>query len=129
MMMVPLSHVLVLSALLFLIGIICLVTRKNLIMMLLGLEIMLNAAALSFIGTSLYWKALDGQVMALFILAIAAAEVSLGLALIVAIYRRTLTVNPTSIENNGHVRRFDTTKHENPGTRSGGDFHIKLEEN
>ncbi len=98
MMMVPFSHVLVLSAMLFLIGIICLVTRKNLIMMLLGLEIMLNAAVLSFIGTSLYWKALEGQVMALFILAIAAAEVSLGLALIVAIYRRTLTVNPTAIE-------------------------------
>ena len=98
-MIVPYAHLLVLSGILFLIGIICLVTRQNLIMMLLGLEIMLNAAALSFIGTSLLWKQLEGQAMALFILALAAAEVSLGLALIVCIYRQTMTVNPRCIEN------------------------------
>lgn len=106
-MIVPFSHVLILSAILFLLGIICLVTRKNLIMMLLGLEIMLNAAALSFIGTSLLWRELEGQVMALFILALAAAEVSLGLALIVSIYRRTLTVNPTSLEKKQNRRGID----------------------
>lgn len=97
-MIVPYAHVLVLSGILFFIGMICLVTRKNLIMMLLGLEIMLNAAALAFIGTSLFFKQLEGQVMALFILALAAAEVSLGLALIVCIYRRTSTVTPGCIE-------------------------------
>ena len=97
-MIVPHVHVLVLSGLLFLIGIVCTVTRKNLIMMLLGLEIMLNASALAFIGTSLLFKQLEGQVMALFILALAAAEVSLGLALIVCIYRQTSTVDPRCVE-------------------------------
>lgn len=97
-MIVPYSHLLILSGILFLIGMICLVTRKNMIMMLLSLEIMLNAAALAFIGTSLLHKQMEGQVIALFILAIAASEVSLGLALIVCIYRRTSTVNPICIE-------------------------------
>ena len=99
-MIVPYSHVLILSGLLFLIGMICTVTRRNLIMMLLGLEIMLNASALAFIGASLLLNQLEGQVMALFILALAAAEVSVGLALIVCIYRQTSTVNPRCIEEN-----------------------------
>jgi NADH-quinone oxidoreductase subunit K len=99
-MMVPHSHVLALAGILFLIGVGCSVTRKNLIMMLLGLEIMLNAAALALIGTSLSLKQLDGQAAALFILAIAAAEVSLGLALILCIYRQTSTVDPRCVEKN-----------------------------
>ena len=99
-MIVPYAHVLVLAGLLFLIGVVCMITRKNLIMMLLGLEIMLNAAALAFIGTSLVLRQLDGQVFALFILALAAAEVSIGLALIVCIYRQTSTVDPRCVEEN-----------------------------
>ena len=99
-MIVPHSHVLALAGMLFLIGVACSVTRKNLIMMLLGLEIMLNAAALALIGTSLSLKQLDGQAAALFILAIAAAEVSLGLALILCIYRQTSTVDPRCVEKN-----------------------------
>lgn len=99
-MIVPHSHVLLLAGFLFMIGVLCTVTRKNLIMMLLGLEIMLNAAALAFIGTSLLLKQLDGHVAALFILAVAAAEVSLGLALIVCIYRQTSTLDPRCMEEN-----------------------------
>ena len=66
----------------------------NLIMILLGLEIMLNAAAIAFVGAALRWGHLEGQVMAIFILASAAAEVSIGLALIVCAYRRMGTVDP-----------------------------------
>lgn len=99
-MIVPHSHVLLLAGMLFMIGVVCSVTRRNLIMMLLGLEIMLNAAALALIGTSLSLKQLDGQAAALFILAIAAAEVSLGLALILCIYRQTSTVDPRCVEEN-----------------------------
>lgn len=98
-MIVPFAHLLILSGILFFSGMVCLVTRKNLIMMLLGLEIMLNASALAFIGTSLLSKQMEGQVTALFILAIAAAEVSLGLGLVVCIYRRTSTVDPVYIES------------------------------
>jgi len=93
-MIVPYSHILVLSALLFVMGMFCLVARRNLIMMVLGLEIMLNASALAFVGASLRWLDLDGQAMVIFIMAVAAAEVSIGLALIVYAYRRTGSLDP-----------------------------------
>jgi NADH-quinone oxidoreductase subunit K len=94
MMIVPLTHILALAGALLFLGVWCTVTRRNLIMILLGIEIMLSAAALAFVGASLYWQQIEGQAVALFILAIAAAEVSVGLALIVCVYRRNLTLNP-----------------------------------
>jgi NADH-quinone oxidoreductase subunit K len=93
-MIVPYSHVLILGGILFLMGMICAVTRRNLIMVLLGLEIMLNAAAVTFVGAALRWQQFEGQAIAIFIIAIAAAEVSLGLALFVCAYRRTGSVDP-----------------------------------
>jgi NADH-quinone oxidoreductase subunit K len=70
------------------------VTRRSLIMILLGVEIMLNAAAIILVGASLLWQDLDGQAIVMFVFAIAAAEVSVGLALIVWAYRRTGSVDP-----------------------------------
>jgi len=93
-MIVPFNHVLVLAGLLFLMGVFCVVARRSLIMILLGVEIMLNAAAILLVGASLLWQNLDGQAIVLFVFAIAAAEVSVGLALIVWAYRRTGSVNP-----------------------------------
>ena len=93
-MIVPYSHVLMFAGILFLMGMICTVARRNLIMMLLGLEIMLNAGAIAFIGAALRWEHLEGQAIAIFILAIAAAEVSVGLALVVCAYRRKGSVDP-----------------------------------
>ena len=93
-MSVPFGHVLILAGLLFLMGILCAVVRRNLIMILLGVEIMLNAAAIVFVGAALRWQTMEGQVFVLFILAVAAAEVSLGLALIVNAYRRAGSVDP-----------------------------------
>ncbi len=98
-MIVPYSHILVLSGLLFLMGMVCATTRRNLIMIVVGLEIMLNAASVAFIGAALQWGTLDGQAVAIFIIAVAAAEVSIGLALIVAVYRRTGSVDPAVLEN------------------------------
>jgi len=95
-MIVPFNHVLVLAGLLFLMGIFCVVVRRSLIMMVLGVEIMLNAAAILLVGASLLWQNLDGQAIVLFVFAIAAAEVSVGLALIVWAYRRTGSVNPAN---------------------------------
>lgn len=97
-MIVPFSHLLMLAGALFLLGVWCAVARRNLIMILLGIEIMLNAAALAFIGASLRWQQIEGQAMALFILAVAAAEVSVGLALIVCIYRRRLSLDPAEAD-------------------------------
>jgi len=91
---VPLNHILLLSALLFALGMFCLLARRNLIMMLLGIEVMLNAAAVAFVGVSLHWQQMDGQAVVVFILAVAATEVSIGLAAIIAVYSRTASVDP-----------------------------------
>jgi NADH-quinone oxidoreductase subunit K len=95
-MIVPFGHVLLLSGILFLMGILCAVVRRNLIMIVLGVEIMLNAASIAFVGAALRWHHLEGQVFVLFILAVAATEVSVGLALIVYAYRRTGSFDPSS---------------------------------
>ena len=95
-MIVPYGHVIVLSGVLLLMGIFCVVARRNLIMILLGVEIMLNAATIAFAGAALRWMDMEGQVFVLFILAIAGAEVSVGLALIVCAYRRIGTVDPNN---------------------------------
>lgn len=98
-MIVPFHHVLLLSSILFLMGMFCVLTRRNVIMMLLGVEVMLNAASVAFVGAALRWQQMEGQAMVIFILAVAATEVSVGLALIVAIYRRTGSVDPDVLLN------------------------------
>jgi NADH-quinone oxidoreductase subunit K len=91
---VPLNHILLLSALLFTLGMFCTLARRNLIMMLLGIEIMLNAAAIGFVGAALHWQQMEGQAIVIFILAVAATEVSVGLAAILVVYRRSDSVDP-----------------------------------
>jgi NADH-quinone oxidoreductase subunit K len=91
-MIVPYSHILILASLLFLMGAVCAVARRNLIMILVGVEIMLNAAALAFVAASLRWQHLDGQAFVIFIFAVAAAEVAVSLALIVHAQRSTGSV-------------------------------------
>lgn len=88
-MIVPYSHVLILAGLLFLLGAACALARRNLIMILIGVEIMLNAGGLALVGASLRWRQLEGQIFVIFIMAVAAAEVAVGLALIVYSQRRT----------------------------------------
>ena len=93
-MIVPFSHVIILAGLLFLMGLFCVIARRSLIMILLGVEIMLNAASILLVGSSLLWQQMEGQAIVLFVFAIAGAEVSVGLALIVWAYRRTGSVDP-----------------------------------
>ncbi|HEY6839143.1 MAG TPA: NADH-quinone oxidoreductase subunit NuoK [Geobacteraceae bacterium] len=93
-MIVPLAHVLILAAVLFALGLVCvLVWRTNVIMLLIGIEIMLNAAMLAFVGGANAWGGTDGQVFALMIMALTSAEVSLALAMVVYLHRRKRTVN------------------------------------
>lgn len=82
-MIVPFGELLILAAVLFFMGLVCALTRQNLIMILIGVEIMLNSAGIVFIGAALRWNSLDGQAFVLFLFAVAAAEVAVGLALIV----------------------------------------------
>jgi len=93
-MIVPLGHVFILAGLVFSMGIVCLVAHRNLIMTLIGVEVMMNAAAIAFVAASLRWRLMEGQVFMLFILAVAAAEVSVGLVLVVNVYRRTGSLDP-----------------------------------
>ncbi len=92
-MIIPYGDVLLLAILLFLLGAVCSISRRNLVMILMGVEIMLNAAGLAFVTASLKWRLLDGQAFVLFIFAVAASEVAIGLALIVYSQRRTGSVN------------------------------------
>ncbi len=92
-MLVPYGHPLILAGILFLMGATCAVARRNLIMILIGVEVMLNAAGVAFVGASLRWLALEGQAFFIFILAVAASEVAVGLALIVYAHRRSGTLD------------------------------------
>jgi NADH-quinone oxidoreductase subunit K len=85
--------VLIVASILFVLGLIGVLTRKNLIFMLLSIEIMLNAAGVAFIAAGARWGQPDGQVMFLFILAMAAAEVSVGLALVLQIQHQHKTLD------------------------------------
>jgi len=89
---VSLDHGLILAGLLFAIGFAGLLTRRNVIVVLACIEIMLNASGLAFVVAGARWGRADGQVMFLFVLAMAAAEVAVGLAIIVALFRKRLTV-------------------------------------
>jgi len=90
---VGLQHYLVVSVLLFLIGLVGAIIRRNLLVIYMSLELMLNAANLAFVAFSRYNGNLDGQVMVFFIITVAASEVAVGLALIVALYRRRQTTH------------------------------------
>jgi NADH-quinone oxidoreductase subunit K len=87
------EHGLLLASVLFALGLIGLLVRRNVIFMLMSVEIMLNAAGLAFIVAGSRWQQADGQVMFMFILAMAAAEVAVGLALILQMAQRFKTVD------------------------------------
>jgi NADH-quinone oxidoreductase subunit K len=92
-MSVGLEHYLVVSAILFALGLLGVITRRNLLVIYMGLELMLNAANLALVAFSRFNNNLDGQVFVFFIITVAAAEVSVGLALIVALYRKRQTAH------------------------------------
>jgi NADH-quinone oxidoreductase subunit K len=93
-MIVPLEHILILGGLLFFLGMGGLLAwRANLIMMLVCIEVMLNAVMLVFVGGSARWGTADGQLFAIFIMALTSAEVSLALAMVVYLPRRRKTVD------------------------------------
>ena len=92
-MNVGLDHYLVVSALLFCLGLLGVIVRRNLLVIYMSLELMLNAANLALVAFSRYNGHLNGQVMVFFVITVAAAEVAVGLALIVALYRKRQTAH------------------------------------
>ncbi|NMB73055.1 MAG: NADH-quinone oxidoreductase subunit NuoK [Bacteroidales bacterium] len=85
--MVPLSYYLALSAIMFVLGTFGVVSRRNPIVMFMSLELMFNAANLAFVAFARYYNMLNGQIFVFFVMVVAAAEVAVGLALIVVIFR------------------------------------------
>ena len=92
-MNVGLEHYLIVSALLFCLGLLGVILRRNLLVIYMSLELMLNAANLALVAFSRFNGRLDGQVLVFFIITVAAAEVAVGLALIVALYRKRQTAH------------------------------------
>ena len=91
--MVPLSWYLVFGALLFMIGVVGVLTRRNVIIVLMSIELMLNAVNVTLISFSHYLQDLRGQIFTLFIIAVAASEAAIGLALVISLYRGKSTIN------------------------------------
>lgn len=92
-MSIGMQQGLILAAILFSLGLIGLLVRRNLLLVLMSIEVMLNAAGLAFVVAGARWAQADGQVMFIFILAVAAAEVCVGLALLLQIYHRYKTLD------------------------------------
>jgi NADH-quinone oxidoreductase subunit K len=99
-MMIPLSHVLTLSALLFAIGVMGIfLNRKNLIVLLMAIELMLLAVNMNFVAFSSYFGDSAGQVFVFFILTVAAAESAIGLAILVVLFRNLRSIHVDDLDN------------------------------
>ena len=96
---IPLNHVLIVAALLFITGLAGLMFRRNVIFVLMALEVMLNSAGMAFVAAGAAWGQADGQVIFMLILAVAAAEVSVGLGLVLQIRRRFKTLDLDQARN------------------------------
>src|SRR5215207_2651385 len=92
--MVSLNHFLILSGLLFSIGTAGAFLRRNLITILLSIEIMLNAVNLTFVAVGRYLGTVDGQIITFFVMTVAAAEAAVGLALVISLFRHKETLSP-----------------------------------
>jgi NADH-quinone oxidoreductase subunit K len=91
--MVPIHYHLMLSAVLFTIGVLGVLLRRNTIIIFMSIELMLNAVNLSFVALARQWGSMDGQLIVFFVMAVAAAEAAVGLAIILMVFRNRETVN------------------------------------
>ena len=94
---IPMANGLAIAALLFVIGLTGVLVRRNIIFILMSIEVMLNAAGLAFVVAAARWTQPDGQVMFIFILAVAAAEVSVGLAIVLQLYHLFKTLDTSAV--------------------------------
>lgn len=95
--MITLNHYLLLSAILFSLGVVGVLLRRNVIMIFMCIELMLNAVNLTFVAFSRYLNDLDGHLFVLMVMTVAAAEAAVGLAIVIAIFRNKPTVNVDEI--------------------------------
>ena len=96
--MVPLEHYLILSAIVFSIGVVGVLIRRNLIIILMSVELMLNAVNLTFIAFADFLGSMDGQVVVFFVMAVAAAEAVIGLAIVISVFRHRQSLDPQEMQ-------------------------------
>jgi NADH-quinone oxidoreductase subunit K len=96
--MVPLNYYLILSAIVFAIGVVGVLARRNLIVILMSIELMLNAVNLTFVAFSRFLGSMEGQVAVFFVMAVAAAEAVIGLAIIIAVFRKRQSLDPEEMQ-------------------------------
>ncbi len=97
-MLVPISYYLVLSAILFSIGVAAFLIKRNIITIFMSIELMLNAVNLSFVAFAHHWHQVSGQIFVFFVMVVAAAEAAVGLAIIIAIFRTRNTLDVDKID-------------------------------
>jgi NADH-quinone oxidoreductase subunit K len=95
---VPLNYYLILSAIVFSIGVIGVLVRRNLIAVLMSIELMLNAVNLTFIAFSRFLGSMEGQVAVFFVMAVAAAEAVIGLAIVISVFRHRQSLDPEEMQ-------------------------------
>ena len=95
--MLPIREAFIVAGILFALGVVGVLVRRNLLFVLMSIEVMLNAAGLAFVVAGSHWAQADGQVMFIFILSVAAAEVSVGLALLLLLHRRFQTLDADAV--------------------------------
>lgn len=96
--MVPLEYYLILSAVVFAIGVIGVLARRNLIVILMSIELMLNAVNLTFVAFSRFLGSMEGQVAVFFVMTVAAAEAVIGLAIIISVFRHRQSLDPQEMQ-------------------------------
>jgi NADH-quinone oxidoreductase subunit K len=94
----PLNYYLILSAVIFAIGVVGVLIRRNLIVVLMSIELMLNAVNLTFIAFSRYLGSMEGQVVVFFVMAVAAAEAVIGLAIVISVFRHRQSLDPQEMQ-------------------------------
>ena len=96
--MVPLGYYLVLSAILFALGVLAFLLKRNIITIFMAIELMLNAVNLAFVAFAVHWKQLGGQIFVFFVMVVAAAEAAVGLAIIISVHRTRETLNVDQVD-------------------------------
>jgi NADH-quinone oxidoreductase subunit K len=96
--MVPIAYYLVLSAMLFSIGVAAFLIKRNIITIFMSIELMLNAVNLAFVAFAHQWRQVNGQIFVFFVMVVAAAEAAVGLAIIIAVFRARNTLNVDQVD-------------------------------
>lgn len=96
---ITIHHYLILSALMFSLGLIGVIIRKNILVVLMCIEVLMNSVNLTFVALARYYKLMDGHLVAIFVMAIAAVEAAIGLGIVISIFRNRQTIRTDELKS------------------------------